>query len=151
MEVGHPLGVNITYINVGKSVALRFNANVHLVFGAANNDIHADQMTNRPSYSDLGPGVQNYASAVARKDTYAGENVPMKPGDMINWDGTDPVIAFGELTYYDRFGNFYCTPFADAHMSNRPVDIWSVLGDSAAPSEHKKHIVGDLCPKQSIR
>ena len=77
-------------------------------------------------------------SAVSVKDTYAVESTYVAPESYLPWDGTNPVVVFGRVTYEDAFGKLYCTPFAATYLNPQ---AWSNFAE-LSPGKP----ISDLCP-----
>jgi hypothetical protein len=143
--VGQPILVTVLYKNVGKSTALRLVAHRHIVFGKEVLNISVDPIDDdSDSSTALAQGQENSTSAVSVKDTFDRKvqtNANVDPSDLVPWDGSQPIIVFGRITYRDTDGNLYCTPFLSRYISIN----WTVIDYLSVPGTGIKILAKDLC------
>jgi hypothetical protein len=135
---GKPIWVNIVFKNLGKSPAFNVTPHAHMLFIS-----NVTQFRIEPPDTEKGSGIvdvgqEKNTTAISRKDPF-NESILIAPSEYANWDGTQ-VIVFGRISYDDRFGNSYCTPYLAVSLGengrNGPWYTSKILGRSAS----------DLCP-----
>jgi hypothetical protein len=109
---GKPLIINVFFKNIGKSPALNVRTHRHLLFGNSVSQIRGESPDKSKNGTILESGIENLMTAISVKDTYSIESVEIKSSDFASWDGSEPIIIFGRITYEDKFGTFYCRPYA---------------------------------------
>lgn len=137
-QIGEPLYVNVDFKNIGKSTALNFEPHYHLLFGSNIDQIKPDDPDRFNGNASVDPGEEGAVTAVSLKDAYGRKDAFLNPADVVNWDGLEPVIVFGRLSYRDANGISYCTPFIvqRVHPNN-----WGHLSPNRSLSE------SDMCPQ----
>jgi hypothetical protein len=139
--VGKPIVFTIAYGNVGKSQALNVIIHCHLLFGSHLSEFRIEAPDTRKTGSPLAPGSDNdHSTAVSITDTYARETPALDPSTVISWDGSDPIILFGRISYEDIFGNLYCLPYALRYI---PMD--STRGTFADVSRIEGPETSEIC------
>jgi hypothetical protein len=108
--VGKPLEINLVFKNIGKSNALNV-APSRFVFTGPNAD--KEMMVPREPYygGQVVPSqVERLTTAKLVKDerNYGTSALGQDP---LPWDGSLPIIVFGNVYYRDAFGGTYCTVF----------------------------------------
>jgi hypothetical protein len=76
-------------------------------------------------------------------DTYSIETTTVNPSDIVNWDGSQPIIVFGRFSYYNTLGAIYCTPYAIEFGPK--IKNWPMNWGTITKVDHIK--LGDLCPE----
>jgi len=110
--IGKPLAADIGITNTGKSPAFGIVSHFHLLFGDDVMNIHADppdSVRSEQIEPQGGPGT--FVTAVSVKNTYTANVLKLDRSEIVDWDGKNPIVVFGRITYDDTFGNHYCTPF----------------------------------------
>lgn len=142
---GKPLLVNLYISNVGKSPALNVMTHRHLVFGEY---IFKQLKINPPdigrSHQIIAQGQEGIVvTAVSIKDTFANETSDISTSEVLQWDGTSPIIVFGRITYEDNFGELYCTPFLSRYLY---PEMWARESTAAVTARNFTFVTTDLCP-----
>ena len=144
---GKPLEVNIVYANNGKSMALRCVVHRHLVFGR----LHLAERV-RPEPTDTNretttifPGQPPLVTTVTSlKDTFANETATINPSEIVDWDGTGPIVIFGRITYEDDSGKKYCTPILSTYAGGSAM--WGNITEIGSWETGTKRHIRDFCP-----
>lgn len=145
MNKGHPFFVEIGYENKGASTALHVYTHRHVLFGDQYKLLKIEGPDAEESADRLDPGVPPHVTdAVSVQDTYKVESIYVDPNSLRPWDGTMPIVVFGRITYEDKFGTRYCTPFGAAYLNAQTFS-----GLSAFPPQ--KISISDLCPAGTIQ
>jgi hypothetical protein len=145
---GRPLVVNIQIKNVGKSAALNTIVHRHLLFGEASIErMRVEPPDTRKSGDAIAQAQQYMTTAVSINDTFANETADIRPSELVNWDGTKPIIVFGRITYEDSFGNSYCTPFANRYFGPH---MWENISQLWVESSGFTFKLTDLCPSKAF-
>ena len=139
---GRPFAVKITFKNVGKSNALDTITHRHVLFGKQISNLHPEPSDNR-SGTVIDIGVQVSTVAMTLKDSYTNETAGVSPTDVTNWDGSEPILIFGRISYYDLYGNEYCKPYLRQYLSS---GAWVSL-DDVQTTGNSTIKTSDLCPK----
>jgi hypothetical protein len=135
-KVGEPMAVNVEFKNIGKTTAYHFIAHYHLLFGKDVNRIKSEPMDQSRGGTTIDAGAEATVSPISVRNTYTRESPSVKIADIINWDGSDPVIVFGRLAYTDEAGVLYCRPFIYEYIPGN----WMVLANEGDVT------VEELCP-----
>jgi hypothetical protein len=144
-EPGKAVLVNISFQNVGKSNAIEFNGYRHVVFGDDGIDnSHADFILLH-SKGVQPPGKVGSTTAFSLKNTYSRESAAIDPAELLPWNGQDAIYVFGAFTYFDRFGQYYCTPFRYLWLPDSKN--WLNAEDFTETKTKKHHTADELCPK----
>jgi hypothetical protein len=122
--IGKPIGITIYFKNIGKSQALKVVTHRHLLFGDKVSDIRPEPPDKNSYGGVLESGSQEYMTAVSVRDTYSVESVNVNPAEVVNWDGSEPIIIFGRITYRDSSGNLYCRPYVEHRL---PSGDWLIV------------------------
>lgn len=144
--VGRPIQVNAIVKNVGKTPAINTRIHRHVVTGHANARlVRAEPIDDTKEGDTLPQGDIIGITAVTLTDTFAVESVDVNASDIVPWDGVDPIIMFGRITYEDRFGAKYCTPFIERYLHD---NVWERVPTftSKQPLPPYTVKVSDLCP-----
>ncbi len=136
--IGKPLVVTISFRNTGKSRAINTIPHRHILFGSHLNDFKIEPADSNRVGNTIDPGAKPiFTTAISVRDTFQNESFRVDPNDIINWDGSKPIIVFGRVSYEDIVGNFYCLPYAVSRLQD---GSWLDLNNWAGRS------VSDLCP-----
>jgi hypothetical protein len=140
---GKPIAVNILIKNLGKSPAFFTVLHRHILFGT---DAASEMKIEPPDKVRHGIttniGEENYTTAVSVKDTYAAEVAWTPSNQIVNWDGSMPIVVFGRMSYQDGFGNSYCTPYVVEFLSG---GSWVRMQDFRPPVRFQR--LEELCPE----
>lgn len=140
-EAGKPLIVNLNLKNVGKSSAINTIFHYHVIFG--NFDKFRIEPTDKGKNGlVLDPGAERTVTAISVKDPYSREVAWVSADDIVNWDGSNPVMLFGRFSYEDTTGHFYCTPYTLTYLPDNPNWAYS----SGMKIGGIDYLVSDLCP-----
>lgn len=144
-KIGQHFEVNVEFRNIGKTPAFNLIIHLHLLFGnAVVTEMRADQPDTQKSETILPPGDSIGGTAFSVKDTYNFNNAAVDPSSFVNWDGSQPVLVFGRITYDDRFGNHYCTPIAHTWFQ---CTTWALaLGRTLLLPGNVRYKLPDMCP-----
>jgi hypothetical protein len=143
-NMGHPFAVNIILKNVGKSAAYHVYIHRHVLFGKQYPLLKVEPPDIKKTSIVMEPGSDPIVtSAVSVKDTYTVESTYIAPDAFLPWDGTNPIVVFGRITYEDSFGNVYCTPFGAGYLNGQTFATLSTF----SPQDIS---VSDLCPSGTI-
>lgn len=144
---GKPLAVHIDFKNVGKSIAVNEVTHRHILFGADINKMKVEPVDDVSKLTDIiSPGVPHHTDAITVKDTYRNESTDLNPDDLLDWDGTYPVVVFGRFYYEDTSGTRYCLPYA--YVRYGASGVWEEAGqwtDRSVDPPIKKS-TNALCP-----
>jgi hypothetical protein len=136
--IGKPLVVTISFRNTGKSQAINTLIHRHLLFGSHLNDFRIEPADTNRVGNTVDPGAKpQFTQAVSVRDTFQSESFRYDPKDIIDWDGSKPIIVFGRISYEDTFGNVYCLPYAVSPLESGSwldIDNWG------------GHGIRELCP-----
>jgi len=147
-EVGEPLTVNIQYKNTGKTPAYHLRVRRHVLFGPHVHDFRPDILVNPqiPDETTLDPDLPDavVTTATSVKDPYAEITGVIDPRDLLPWDGSKPVVAFGIFLYSDEAGTNYCTPFIYDYLVDPPT--WAAMDQFLDEYKEQKHSAEELCP-----
>jgi len=148
LTVGKPIEINIDYLNEGKSPALNLQVFRHVSFGLeALSDVIADTPKDARG-SDLFPKTDpDLVTAITLRDSSKSGEFNVSISDTRGWTGKFPIITWGEIIYYDRFNNKYCTPFLEVKYPD--PSGWAVPGLFGVNGKEKT--ISELCPKDSVR
>jgi hypothetical protein len=138
--IGKPLAITVGFVNVGKSVAANLVVHRHVLFGTHTIEAKVEPVDEDHIDSTLDPGKGNHTTAISIKDTYSNESAIIDRNEVVNWDGSWPIIVFGRITYEDSFGNKYCTPYFSEFLQ---TGDWLVGSGVRGTSIQK---ATDLCP-----
>ncbi|HEY2472220.1 MAG TPA: hypothetical protein VGI45_30815 [Terracidiphilus sp.] len=141
---GHPFFVEIPYQNEGRSTAYHVYVHRHVLFGTQYSRLKIEPPDTAETNDRLDPGPQRVTDAVSVQDTYKVESLYVAPDSFLPWDGTTPIVVFGRITYRDKSGNLYCTPFGASYLNDQTFGILSDF-----PPQNIS--VADLCPRGSIQ
>jgi hypothetical protein len=141
--IGQPLDVHIAFKNAGKTPALNLIIHRHMFFGDHLETLRPEPPDTKVSGEILSQGDHNFVNALSLKDTFANETADFSRDEIVNWDGTEPIVVFGRATYNDSAGNRYCTPYAVRYLNASAWEIVSVLTDTRT---HSSRNITDLCP-----
>jgi len=144
LNQGHPFFVEIPYQNIGRSTAYHVYHHRHVLFGNQYSRLKIEPPDTTRTNERLDPGVPVVTDAVSVQDTYKVESMYVAPDSFRPWDGTNPIVVFGRITYEDSDGTLYCTPFGAAYLNDQ---TFSVLSDFPP----QRISVSDLCPSGSIQ
>jgi hypothetical protein len=136
-DIGKPLMVNVLFKNIGKRKAINPVIHYHIVFGKNINQIKVEASDKGRYGSDLDSGKEGTVTAISLTDPYTRESVGMNPADLLNWDGSQPIVLFGRVSYKDDAGKVYCTPL----LMHRLPENWANVSQFNGVSEN------DLCPE----
>jgi hypothetical protein len=145
---GQPLFVEIHFVNAGKTPALNFVIHRHIVFGLSDIERHfqseptTDMSKRTGGIVAQGPEGSS-TTAVSLKDTFANETADVSISEIVNWDGSQPIVVFGRMTYEDAFGRVYCTPYANRWLG--PSTWENVLVLRIDKPFFVRRVI-DLCP-----
>jgi hypothetical protein len=147
--IGKAVGANIEIHNVGKSPAFNLFTHYHFLFGSDVMKIRADAQDTIKSEGILpqgGPGI--FVTALSVKNTYTVDTNKLNPSELVEWDGAQPIVVFGRVTYNDTFGNSYCTPCVHMWLHDH---VWAdVVGKSLIDKRnHRTHKIPNMCPSQT--
>jgi hypothetical protein len=140
---GKPLMVNVVFKNIGKSPAVNVLIHRHLLFGKEVNRFKVEVPDRDRQGSTLDPGPERVVTAVSVTDTYSVETGTLNPDDIVNWDGSQPIIVFGRISYLNVAGVIYCTPYAIEFTPK--INRWPMNTMNISDIDHIK--IGDLCPE----
>jgi len=152
---GHPIQFDFEVRNIGKGPAINLQHHQHLVFGEETLRIHADPTDPQRPTEKMLPQLNSPGFVIPTlsvKDTYRQNFDDVKETDRTKWDGS-MIAVFGRVTYDDRFGNHYCTPFA--HYSGNRGQTWIDLAgttmkavDNRNPGKTivTRHSIPAMCP-----
>ena len=145
LVAGRPFGVDVVLRNVGKSTAFHVYIHRHVLFGKQTSLVKIEPPDINKVSQVLDPDAPPMTtSAVSVTDTYKAESISIDPNSLLPWDGTQPVIVFGRVTYEDNYGTIYCTPFGAQYLNTQVFVNLSYLGP-------QKISVDDLCPPGTIQ
>jgi hypothetical protein len=137
--IGKPLAITIYFKNIGKSQALNLITHRHLLFGAKASEIRVEPPDiNSSNGGMLESGIQSITTAVSVKDTFSVESITVNPSEIVNWDGSEPILVFGRISYIDSSGNFYCRPYVERLLQN---GNWLIVESTGGRN------IRTLCPK----
>lgn len=122
-EKGKPLSINIGIKNTGKTTALNVITHRHVLFGQNASQIRAETPDENRNGTTVDAGTEQGVTAISLADTYKYEAQMIDPNDIIPWDGSQPVFVFGRVTYFDREGVLYCSPFLMKRIENNWMRI----------------------------
>lgn len=135
-EVGEPMAVNVDFKNIGKTTAYHFIPHYHLLFGRDVNRIKSEPMDLDRGGGTIDAGEEATVTAVSLRNTYTRESPSINRSDLINWDGSEPIIVFGRFVYTDEAGVLYCRPYIFQYLAGN----WGVLSNFGDVT------VEELCP-----
>src|SRR5579863_5776223 len=142
-EIGKPIMVNVVFKNIGKTPAVDVFAHRHLLFGKDANRFRIEAPDAERGGNTLDPGTERVVTAASFVDTYRVESAKVNPDDFVKWDGSEPIIVFGRVTYYSTTGILYCTPYAVTFTWTK-VGHWPMNWGPITRIDHTK--TADFCP-----
>jgi hypothetical protein len=143
---GKPIYVNIRFHNTGKTPALDTVIHRHMLWGyEAISHMKAEPLAVAMPGKAIEQGGHSLTEVVSTRNTFANETLEVDASDIVPWDGAMPIVVFGRVTYHDRTGKQYCTPYAVHYI---PGGSWS---DIPAVTNNGKIMfrLTDLCPSGS--
>jgi hypothetical protein len=141
-DVGKPLVVNITYKNIGKTTAINLISHRHILFGKGLEHFKVEPADEPIQGGSIDAGEERTITAVSMTDTYRQETIVIDLADVVNWDGSEPVIVFGRISYTDTDGVLYCTPYGARRIPGNWLLLSTVMINNITTAP-----VSVLCPK----
>jgi len=146
-EPGKVVLVSISFQNSGKSNAINLHTYRHVVFGDDGiNNSHADPIILTGQSSEP-PGKGSFTTAISMKNTYSSssESFKVNQEELLAWNGKDAIYVFGAFTYFDKFGQYYCSPFRYQWLPG--TNNWLNAEDFTDLKSKQDHTSDELCPK----
>jgi hypothetical protein len=145
--IGQPVAATVYFKNVGKSPAFNLIIHRHILVGQGNMiKLKIELPDQGKGGAVLAPGIEKTTTVVSLKDTYSNESFRVMSNEVVNWDGSFPIMVFGRISYKDTFGNAYCTPIGAVYLPNHIwLDVNDITNDSTI------HNVSDFCPPGTMQ
>jgi hypothetical protein len=144
--IGKTFGVNIKINNTGKSPAYHYNVHAHLLWGEDVEKIRTDGVDQEQAQAMLppgGPGI--FVTAITAKDTYHFDPGRYTSDEVTTWNGDQPLIVFGRVTYDDTLGGHYCTQFTHLWLHDQ---VWANTVESVLKNTKTSALlhIPNMCP-----
>jgi hypothetical protein len=116
---GLPLAVTVEYKNIGKSPALGVEIERFVYSGNTSmKELMAPRQRPKKTNQILPAQEAHVTTAASLRDERNNSGVDFTPDQLLPWDGSTPIIIFGNIYYGDSAGGKYCTEFAYRFLGN---------------------------------
>ena len=135
---GQPLIFTLALNNIGKSPARNVTVRRYIFFGP---DARTELLRPRGNPDYLGkqlffPNQPQSTTAITQRDSRNNQTAVIHPSDIVKWDGSYPIIVFGNIYYSDAFRHTYCTEFAWAQLGPKMSAWLDVSGNNTQGCEN---------------